>query len=806
MKFAKKAVSAITAVAMSAGTAALFPMSASAEAVDWDKVLTLNSDWLPQDFESAMDFYNTYGSTMVKDDFICIISHVPDSYKMEADIRPVHISDEAIAASEYEYKIFTYDFKLPEEPDKSDAKAYANYLDVIDRYKFMGIDERGVGFHYEALVILNNVAKGFDVDVSLKNTKTGESDDSMTYSFEKKDEKMTETDIYGWLPDSVPEFEEYIKKNGNISYKDGMLIFCDSVNYSTGASLNIEQTGSGKLKLAVGGGAHRDYVVRPTGGASSIINVYKGEKEGDVDITFTSGRAWDTESSDHKVITASVHVDKDLNIAERGTTLPDWIPQDAESAVSFYNEHGASFVKDGVICLVRSINPDRNDEYPVRFEGSAAEKIKSCELFNDICTGDNKAYNVMAYDIPKYSDITVKFNYGRFKESERTVKTYSFKKDSTGYITQTDIYAWLPDCVSEYQAYYEKQGAFSVQDGYVMYCTSVPAAGSTVFTIGQNGAGAFIEEREESFVRYNLFEINTNDPEYSTPKYIIKLFKPIKSGAVKLDISKKITCGKEIRNEKDTAYFTITDDMAVIMGEEKDINTNIKGDCNGDGILGISDLVAIKRWLLGKGSLSEYGNADINGDGTVDIFDLVEIRKQLVSGIKEEPRPVMIFISENYAWVAHQNVTVVDQYGTAYSFRYDAGDIDQSVTRDDLLSMYNENWYDKAMEIMASDKKSAGYITDAAMAEVNKFAVNAEKYAKKELKGIGYMCDAGSSSVYVIGTDADSKPVSSKIATYGDFVGWIDEQETKDFVKMLASYDIYGEEVVNILENNKAMF
>ena len=809
MRLVKKALPVVTAAAIAMGNAALFPVISNAEAVNWDSYIKACPEWLPVDFSSAMDFYNTFGSSRADKDTICIVSHVPDNYKMKAGIKADYGSDGIIAESGYESHIFSFDFKLPEEPDKSDAKAYADYLDTMRRYEYTDITEKGSpGFHYEALVILNNAAKGLDVDISLEDKATGKSSENVSYTFVNEEGELRETDIYSWLPDTVPEFNEYIKKNGNISYRDGMLIYCNTINYSTGAALNVEQTGSGKLKLFIDGTMKRDEFILSAGGASSVMKVYKGETEGDAEISFTSGRSWAVDASDHKTLTASVHIDGNMDVTEKSAEVPEWIPQDFASAVNFSNEHGASFVKDGIICLVRCMDSDMLRYSKLSFEGTAAEKIKSYELTDKVYNDPDNGYiacNVIAYEIPDNTDITVNFLYGRFTENMRTVRSFSFIKDSTGYITQTDWYSWLPDSPEEFSAYYDKHGTFSVQDGYVMYCTNVPADGTYEFTIEQDGAGAFIDYHEESCEKQDITELSDEEPDYSRQRYIIKLFKPVKSGTVRLAVIKK---GRwdDVNISEDAACFRITDDMHIIPAEESDIKTTVMGDCNGDGVIGISDMVTLKRWLHGKSSLPEYGSADVNGDGSVDIFDLVELRKQLINGIKEAPRPVMVFISENYAWSVYQSVTVIDQYGTAYSFKYGDESSSWSDAQGVILSMYDSGWYDRILKIMAESPGSAGFIPDSVMAAANSFAEKTESYSDTKMYSIGYMCDAGSNSLYLVNTGSDGKPVKAAIATFGDAVGWIDDEEVKNFIKLLDSYDIYGRGIIEVLEQDKGIF
>ncbi len=807
MILTKKALSAVIAMAMSVGTAGLFPVTADAAAVNWEAFNEWGPEWFPKDFESAMDFYNTYGSTRVENDFVCIIAHVPNTCKMSTDIKTTYKNTTARPQAEYESKIFSFDFKLPEAPDESDAKAYADYLDKIERYKFHDItDSSSIGFHYEALLIMYSLSDGLDVKVRLRDKNTDEAlSDGVTYSFDKNDEGYyVETDIYRWLPDSVPEFNDYLKKYGNVSFRDGMLIYCNNINYSTGADLKIEQSGEGKLKAAPYGQPVTDRIFQVVGETSSVMKLFSGETEGDVDITFTSGRTWDETASDHKGIAASVHVDDKLNVADNSIkSVPEWVPQDYASAVKFYNENGATFVRDGIICLVRRIESQLINELPVRFEGSVSDSIRSYELANEFFKDSEKgyyAYNVMAYDIPNDSDLTVNFRCGRFAETERTTSSYSFKKDSTGYITQTDRNFWLPDSDEEFERYYEKHGTFSVQDGYIMYCTNIPLSRSVFIRTQQFGSGALIEDLERKIDKHYVSE--SEKKAYDGQRHVIKLFKPIKPGIVKLVASKTTGYVNDDNYEDETAYYRITESMDIIPAVEKDLKTSVKGDCNGDGMIGISDAVALQRWLLKKDTLPDFGIADLNGDGAVDVFDLLAVKKLIVKSISEDPRPVMVLVSQNFAWTPHQSVTIVDQYGRTYGFEYENTKTSWEEVQKGIVSMYGNDWYDRLIEIMVNDKGTAGSISDKAMTEINKMSEKAEKYSKTRMYSVGYMCDAGSTSLYLVNKDADGNPVNAVLAEFGDSVGWIDDPEVKEFVKTLASYDIFGQNVINVLEND----
>lgn len=60
------------------------------------------------------------------------------------------------------------------------------------------------------------------------------------------------------------------------------------------------------------------------------------------------------------------------------------------------------------------------------------------------------------------------------------------------------------------------------------------------------------------------------------------------------------------------------------------LNTT-KGDINGDGKIGIADIVMLQRYLLGDKSIGL--SADVNEDGSIDVFDLVLMRKMVLDNI-----------------------------------------------------------------------------------------------------------------------------------------------------------------------------
>ena len=818
MKLTKKTLSASLAMCMALGTCSLFPMSAQAAAYNWDA----RPDWTPHDFNSAMEFINTYGNTHIQDGMICIVRNVPDNCQLTADIDAKGCTDiEGRTDASHEYRMFSFNYKFPEKPDESDEEAYRKYEDEMREIEFHGIsDENFLGYHYEALMILENCENKFDIKVKTLDKENNFAVKGTTaYSFE--DEK--ETDILGWLPDSYPEHQKFLKENGTISYHDGKLVYCGDVNYSTGAAVNTEQSGDGKLKHTYTSFASNEMVFKPTGNTSFFAEVYEGEKAGDVEISFDNNIPWAPEDSKKEVVKASVRVDESLKVHERSSDIPDWIPQDYDSVIKFINSHGQTFVNDGVICCVRRIDPGNKEYYAYSYSGSASENIKSYVTYTDVIVknsveGRYNGYEVIAYDIPKNTDITINFDYGRYKKEAQTTKSFIFEKDETDYITQKDIYAWLPDCEEEFNAYYAKHGMFSIQAGYVMVCYDNTVGSNYGYENVQSGSGGLVEYYNDSIINE---EDTYND---GGTLHNIRLYKPVRAGAVEFKIIKRNGSKKNVDDEAETAYYMIDKDMKISDAEKKDVKTSYNGDCNGDGIVGISDAVTLQKWLHGKGNLSEFGMADINGDGTVDVFDLIVLKKKIISSMTEAPKPVMVDISENFAWSIHQNVTVYDQYGTAYSFKLsDSHNNYEKYNKENILiNMDSDNWYEQILDIMdkanqsASEntkdeskskqqivyKKTVNALPDRALEVVNDFAKTTAKYSNEEVYARGYACDMGSSSIYTIGENSEGKPERAFIATFGDGVGWVDKDEVKLFVKTLIEYNLFNYQIVTVLEKD----
>ena len=165
-----------------------------------------------------------------------------------------------------------------------------------------------------------------------------------------------------------------------------------------------------------------------------------------------------------------------------GAALPDWIPCDFDSALSFRNTYGATHVQDGLICIVFKENAVKfQEDEPQgmrRYEVVTTKDMMSELTHKSYGSADsNSCYEVVVYYAPqekggfevalvdtwlKSSELDLGYNHA--------VAYYSFMIDDNMDITETDIYSWLPDCEAEFKEYSDNNGKVSAMDNYIVFC------------------------------------------------------------------------------------------------------------------------------------------------------------------------------------------------------------------------------------------------------------------------------------------------------------------------------------------------
>lgn len=284
-------------------TIAAVPLTAFAE--DTQPVTILPeaeaADWIPKNFTEALRLRQAHGPVYAEGDLVCCVRMA----QLECDAEEPFICDASEGSGQIQNKI--YPLELPKEPKKedyaSDDAYWAAYEAYQNAYRELGIypGESSNQQYYATVSVFRLLPNG---SAKIRFTKNA----TWQYTFEADAEgNVTETDIYGWLPDSYSEYDEYLKKNTMFSVHDNLIVCCLSSNGSTGFQMDLMQQGTAKLEL-IKISSCSSYQIGPgvAGNSNYFIHVYKPVTEGTVEIIVNHHRAWVT-NDEHADIKTSCY-------------------------------------------------------------------------------------------------------------------------------------------------------------------------------------------------------------------------------------------------------------------------------------------------------------------------------------------------------------------------------------------------------------------------------------------------------------------------------------------------------------------
>ena len=287
----KRLTALLTTAAMLTSSAAIFPAQAAV-----DPILGTLPDWVPLDFADAMNFHNEHGVSHIEDDIICLVRPMIQFKKDDYNFSVSGSMTSLNTPCGGEAKI--YELEIPEKPDPNDKEAVAAFEAYCDK---LGIYSHDYSFfenyancktQYAFEVELFQVFEGYDLTVAWTEKNGDEVETKAKYSFENKDGTILETDIYGWLPDSKPEFDGFVERYGYASVHDSYIVYCADINYSTGASLKMEQSGDGAIKEALRSSCSPFELDPLEGNSSPAVIVYQAVSDGSLDVSWSIGQQW----------------------------------------------------------------------------------------------------------------------------------------------------------------------------------------------------------------------------------------------------------------------------------------------------------------------------------------------------------------------------------------------------------------------------------------------------------------------------------------------------------------------------------
>ena len=245
MKFLTKAAAVLSAAVLGCG-AVSFPALSAADAVV--------PEWVPQDYASALEFVNTYGTTRVIDNKVCLVFAEPIIPEGDIPVQPPYVLNTPNGGMRELYR----EIFLPPEDLRTENAVQLEVISVV------GFVEARFSFEF--------------------SPKPPSEANVHAYSFyTDRNFETTETDVYGWVPDSPIEFQNYKKGNGAISVHGNQIAFCITNTSGTQYSWHeMEYDTEAANKLLVSGCNGKSIESGPpvTGGSSNSVHVYEANKDG----------------------------------------------------------------------------------------------------------------------------------------------------------------------------------------------------------------------------------------------------------------------------------------------------------------------------------------------------------------------------------------------------------------------------------------------------------------------------------------------------------------------------------------------
>ncbi|WP_044975817.1 dockerin type I repeat-containing protein [Ruminococcus sp. HUN007] len=318
--------------------------------------------------------------------------------------------------------------------------------------------------------------------------------------------------------------------------------------------------------------------------------------------------------------------------------LPKWVPTDFKSALEFRNRYGATHIEDGYLCVLFTEQITEKDEerYSISESSFVEDGDKVTEEHGAVTTElyhhtfkyedpdmpSHIQFETAVYKGTKAGKFCVRFCDKTLELTDCIQPKYVFNVNDKLEITETDLNAWVPDCMTEFENYKEKNGDVAVYDGrYLTFCMESNAGTPYGWTdFGHNTDGGILGN-------YGSFDCS---PVSAVPLEggrinTINVYFPEADGPAAVSWKLAKTFGDE------EVIKTLSADCVITDGARKIILNDTAGDINLDGKTSILDAVMLQNWLIGsETSLKDAGAADLNKDGRINILDLCRIKELLL--------------------------------------------------------------------------------------------------------------------------------------------------------------------------------
>jgi len=309
------------------------------------------------------------------------------------------------------------------------------------------------------------------------------------------------------------------------------------------------------------------------------------------------------------------------------SSLPDWVPADFGAALEFRNTYGTTHIQDGLVCLVfkeereceRKGDTKGEPHYRISASDGVMQQIKDDTYGTENSSSD---YEVVVYKPLEAGDFEISLIDNWVKSSSlepelgyvHYLAYHTFSVDENKSITETDRFSWMPDCLTEYQDYVQKNGEVSVKDNLIVFC--LDSAAVTPYTWQQMHTG--FGDHAELYEYYDCSK-ETEIPLDGGTIHLLKVFQATKDGYVTIGLEyrddlidesdkpaeKSLVADCVIIDDAksvllaDTACFSITDSKTgkLVDIDENDkifLNPDIRYSAGEEGIYASADIASVQ--------------------------------------------------------------------------------------------------------------------------------------------------------------------------------------------------------------------
>ncbi len=664
-----KLLSFLTAGMVLASSTAIPPVLA-ADNPSMDSAIGTLPDWTPMNFIDALEFYNTYGKTHVEDNFICLVkpmrSDEIDKYRTSYSGSMAMINTPACTNTA------VFKLEIPEQPDPNDEEALAEYEELCNK---LGIPTDDYSFfenyansemQYVFKVQMFRVLEGHDLTVEwIEDLGEGYKKKIIdTFIFENPSGYIEQTDIYNWLPDCPAEYdwlksyshESTLASSAACVYSNPYthtpyIAYCADVNASTGASMEMEQSGEGKIDFLMESNCNgfdlRSKVELVGGQTSHSVMVYQPTKDGLVDVEWSVGRHWSDEAP-FDITKGRYNIKNNCSEivdCSHGSTIITFIDKATGELIDV--PENSSFLKNTI--QHSSDEPCLSELFPIDSNPCVIDSIRAydpnCSYSFDIRTEDGY-YDFQGFEVTAEEEKHINVNcYLSYRANPEPV---------------------LPD-------------------------------GATRVIIYDEDTGELIPDEVLRFHEFTFgTSIGIKNPEvpgdwmYTSPFYTV-------------DSNNFIIENDQLAHfykYADSFSFTTEDkpEVTYYSNESMDLVFNIKitvsGNINGDEAFSVADVVTLQKWLLGAADVEIWNGAEADYylDGKLDVFDLCLMKKEYVKHIQSHGVPYAVSVTQTGGYMGDINELMIyreiDEYKLYYiRKRIDSEPIIVNITKEDYLEV-----------------------------------------------------------------------------------------------------------------------